>query len=168
MKISDNKVVVLHYQLRKDNAEGVIIEETFGKEPLGFIFGQGMMIPDFEKNLDGRQAGDAFAFGIKAENAYGMIDENRIVSIPKEHFKVEGKVQEDVLFKGNILHMQDQNGNPLQGMILDIADESVRMDFNHPMAGQDLHFTGTIKTVRNATAEELSHGHVHGEGGHKH
>ncbi len=168
MKIGDKKVVILHYQLRKDTAEGVIIEETFGKEPLGFIFGLGMMIPDFEKNLEGRIAGDAFAFGIKAGDAYGELDEQRIVDIPVESFMIEGKLPEDMIFKGNILQMQDQNGNPLQGMILEVGEEKIKMDFNHPMAGQDLHFTGTIKEVREATEEELSHGHVHGEGGHKH
>ena len=168
MKIGNKKVVLVHYQLRQDTAEGDIIEETFGKEPLGFIFGVGSMIPDFEKNLEGRIEGDAFAFGIAADKAYGTADPNRIADISMEAFKVEDKVPDDILFEGNILHMQDQDGHPLQGKIVSIAEESIKMDFNHPMAGQDLFFSGEVKSVREATEEELSHGHVHGEGGHKH
>ena len=80
---------------------------------------------------------------------------------------VEGKLAEMVT-PGAFVPMNDQEGNPMQGLVLEIGDETIKMDFNHPMAGLDLFFTGQILDVREATPEELDHGHVHGEGGHHH
>ena len=125
-------------------------------------------MPEFEENLHGLKEGDSFDFAILTENAYGPLDPNAVVEIPKEAFTIDGKLQDDILEIGSILPMRDNEGNFLQGKILDLKDDVVMMDFNHPLAGKDLHFKGFIVDVREATAEELSHGHVHGEGGHHH
>ena len=168
MVIEPNKVVLVHYTLTEGTAEGEVIETTEGRDPLGFIFGVGMMIPDFESNLTGKQAGDTFAFGIKAANAYGEYDETAIVEVPKEIFEVDGKIPEDLLVVGNVLPLTDQQGNHFEGMVAWVGLDKVKVDFNHPMAGVDLFFTGSVENVREAEEAELSHGHVHGEGGHHH
>jgi FKBP-type peptidyl-prolyl cis-trans isomerase SlyD len=87
---------------------------------------------------------------------------------PMNVFEVEGKVDTEVVKVGAMLPMQDQNGNPMHGVILEMKETAVKMDFNHVLAGKDLHFTGKILDVREASAEELEHGHVHGPGGHEH
>ncbi|MCC7245300.1 MAG: FKBP-type peptidyl-prolyl cis-trans isomerase [Saprospiraceae bacterium] len=168
MTISEKKVVAVHYTLNEGTAEGQLVETTSGREPLVFIYGIGMMIPDFEKNLAGMSAGDKFAFGIAAENAYGKYDDNAIIELPKRIFENDGQIPEGLLEVGNVLPLQDQEGNQLHGMVAAVGLETVKMDFNHPMAGVDLFFSGHVESVRDADPTELAHGHVHGEGGHHH
>ncbi|TNE64420.1 MAG: peptidylprolyl isomerase [Bacteroidetes bacterium] len=168
MVIEDKKVVLLHYTLTQGTEEGELIESTEGREPLGFIYGVGMMIPDFEANLKGLKAGDKFAFGIKAADAYGEYDESALVEVPKSMFEMEGKIPDGLLVQGNVIPLTDQQGNRFQGKVHSIQLETVMLDFNHPMAGVDLYFTGHVETVRDADPAELEHGHVHGPGGHHH
>lgn len=168
MVIGPNKVVSVHYTLTEGNAEGELVETTQGNEPLAFIFGIGAMIPDFEQNLDGLKAGDSFAFGIEAAKAYGVYDETALVEVPKSIFEVEGKIPDGLLEIGNMLPLTDQDGNHFQGMVAWVGLDTVKIDFNHPMAGVDLYFSGSIESVRDAESEELAHGHVHGAGGHHH
>lgn len=168
MVIEPKKVVTVHYTLTEGTADGELIESTQGSEPLSFIYGVGMMIPDFEKNLNGLKNGDAFAFGIKAANAYGEIDENAIVEVPKNMFETDGKIPDGLLDIGNVLPLSDQDGNHFQGKVAWVGLEKVKLDFNHPMAGVDLFFSGHVENVRDAEAAELEHGHVHGPGGHHH
>ena len=166
--IAQNMVVSLNYRLTKNNAEGELIEETYNSQPLTFIYGMGMMIPKFEEELKGKKDGDKFSFGIVAADAYGVNDPNMVVDIPLDIFKNEGKIDTEVVKVGNTLPMQDNQGNRMNGTILEISDDQIKMDFNHPLSSQDLHFTGDIVSIREATKEELEHGHVHGEGGHQH
>lgn len=168
MTIGPNKVVHVHYTLTEGTAEGDVIESTQGQEPLAFIFGLGMMIPDFESNLEGLNAGDDFAFGIKAANAYGEYDETALVEVPKTIFEVDGKIPDDLLEVGNVLPLTDPEGNHFQAMVAYVGLEKVKLDFNHPMAGVDLYFSGKVDAIREAAPEELAHGHVHGAGGHNH
>jgi FKBP-type peptidyl-prolyl cis-trans isomerase SlyD len=168
MNISEKKVVSVHYTLNEGTAEGQLVETTNGSEPLTFIYGIGMMLPEFEKNLAGLKVDDKFAFGIQAADAYGEYDETAIVELPKNMFEHEGKIPDGMLEVGNILPLQDNEGNRLQGMVAWVGLDKVKLDFNHPMAGVDLFFTGHVQSVREADAEELAHGHVHGEGGHHH
>ncbi|MBU6343128.1 MAG: FKBP-type peptidyl-prolyl cis-trans isomerase [Bacteroidetes bacterium] len=168
MVIAPNKVVSVHYTLTEGTAEGQLVETTEGREPLSFIYGIGAMIPDFETQLTGMKAGDKFAFGIPAEQAYGLYDETAVVDVPKNIFEVEGKIPDGLLEIGNLLPLTDQDGNHFQGMVASVDAESVKVDFNHPMAGVDLFFTGNVEEVRDAESEELAHGHVHGPGGHHH
>jgi FKBP-type peptidyl-prolyl cis-trans isomerase SlyD len=168
MVIETNKVVSVHYTLTEGSAEGQLVESTNGGEPLVFIFGAGMMIPDFERNLSGMKAGDKFAFGIAAANAYGEYDDNALVEVPKNMFEDDGKIPDGLLEVGNMLPLQDQDGNRLNGMVAWVGLDKVKLDFNHPMAGVDLFFTGHVESLREADADELAHGHVHGQGGHHH
>jgi FKBP-type peptidyl-prolyl cis-trans isomerase SlyD len=168
MVIEQNKVVLCHYTLREGTAGGQLIESTEGSEPLGYIHGIGMMIPLFEHNLEGKQAGDAFAFGIPAADGYGEYDDEAVAEIPKAAFNLGEMNPNDVFVEGEVLPLQDENGNMMQGIIAEVKGDTVIVDFNHPMAGVDLYFTGTVAGVRDASAEEIEHGHVHGEGGHQH
>ena len=168
MTIGLNKVVSLMYELRENGKEGNVVETTDTANPFVFLFGAGNVLPDFETNLNGKTIGDAFQFLIESEKAYGALNAEAIVNIPKNVFYVDGTVPEDLLVVGNFINMEDGNGNPLQGKVLELGDHFVKMDFNHPMAGQNLFFTGTVVGVREATHDELSHRHVHGVGGHHH
>lgn len=168
MQVGNNKVVSLHYRLQLDDAAGELVEETFGGEPLVFLFGIGQMIPEFEKNLEGKVAGDEFAFGIESQNAYGEYNPDALVKLPLETFDLEGETATEWLEEGMTVPMADAYGNRLTGVIKEIEPDGVLVDFNHPMAGQNLYFTGVIESVREATREELAHGHVHGPGGVKH
>lgn len=168
MTETSNKVISLEYNLHKDTAEGEMIESTEGKEPLVFLTGAGQMIPDFEANVVDLNAGETFSFGIKAEMAYGVRNDKAVIELPQDIFMKEEKLADEVVV-GNVLPLQDQNGQVHRGIIVSINDNStVTMDMNHPLADQDLHFTGKIVEVREATADEISHGHAHGAGGVEH
>lgn len=167
MSNQSNTVISLHYNLTKDTVSGELIESTEGKEPLVFLSGMGQMIPEFEAQVANLEEGATFSFGIKAENAYGKRVEEALIELPIDMFMQEGKLMEAVAV-GNILPMQNQEGQVQPGKVLAINDNSVNLDMNHPLAEQDLHFQGSILSVRPATKEELEHGHVHGEGGHQH
>jgi FKBP-type peptidyl-prolyl cis-trans isomerase SlyD len=91
-----------------------------------------------------------------------------VVDIPKQVFEVDGQIDEEMLQEGNFLPMADNQGNHMQGKVVEIGADTVKMDFNHPLAGMVMHFDGKVADVRDATQEELAHGHVHGEGGHHH
>ena len=155
-----NKVIAVSYNLHKNTAEGELIESTEGKEPLRFLSGLGQMIPDFENNVVNLNQGDTFSFGIKAENAYGSRTEEAIIELPQDIFKKEGKLVEEVQVN-NVLPLQDLNGNVVPAKVVSINTETITVDVNHPLADQDLHFTGTVVEVREATKEEVDHGHVH-------
>ena len=90
------------------------------------------------------------------------------MDLPISTFTVDGEVRKDMLNIGQVVPMQDQNGNPLNGTVMEVADDKVKMDFNHMLAGKELNFTGEILEVREATQAELDHGHVHGPDGHEH
>ena len=168
MIIENKKVVLVHYTLTEGDASGELIETTEGRDPLGFIYGMGMMIPEFEKNLAGLKEGDHFAFSIKAADAYGEYDETALVEVPKNMFETDGKIPDGLLEVGNVLPLTDNQGNQFRAMVAWVGLDKVKLDFNHPMAGVDLFFSGNVHQVREADASELEHGHIHGEGGHHH
>jgi FKBP-type peptidyl-prolyl cis-trans isomerase SlyD len=126
------------------------------------------MIPEFERQLEGKQGGEKFSFGIKSADAYGEHDPDAIVSLPKSTFVIDGRLAEEFLVPGKVIPMSDQHGNRLNGTVRDVRGEEVIVDFNHPMAGHDLHFSGNVESVRQATPSEIEHGHVHGPDGHHH
>ncbi len=163
MQISKNKVVTLTYNLSSNlpGEDMKHIETADNNHPLVFLFGAGMMIPGFEKNLEGKSGGDKFSFTINSADAYGDKDSSAVVQIPIDVFKVDGVVDISMLQKGRVLSMNDQDGNVLQGTVMSYDDNAVTMDFNHPLAGHELHFSGEIISIREASPEEISHGHVH-------
>jgi FKBP-type peptidyl-prolyl cis-trans isomerase SlyD len=168
MTISENMVVSLNYKL-SNHKTGEKIEETTAENPMVFLFGVGGIIPEFEQNINGLTVGDTFEFHITAENAYGMHDENQVAMIPLDVFRDEKGVFDTEYFTvGAMIPMSDSEGNHLRGVIRSVSDEAIEMDFNHPLAGTDLHFSGSIAEVRPATPDEIAHGHVHGPGGHQH
>jgi FKBP-type peptidyl-prolyl cis-trans isomerase SlyD len=168
MQITKNKVVSLSYILKRDNAQGEIIEETRAGDPLVFLYGIGQMLPKFEEHLSTLKTGDDFEFTLSSDEAYGEMDQDAIIDLDKSIFMVDGKIDDEMLAIGNVIPMRDDQGHMLQGIVVSVTADSVRMDFNHPMAGNTLHFTGNVLDVREATAEEISHGHAHGAGGHHH
>ena len=167
MKIANDTVVSLTYILKADNAEGEIIQVADQQNPLTFLYGQGQLLPAFEEKLMGLETGSSYAFTLSPEEGYGEFDPEAIVDLDISIFR-QSPEGESALFEGNIVPMMDQQGNRYEGRIMRINEDSVNMDFNHPLAGKSLYFTGTILEVRNATAEELAHGHVHGPHGHHH
>lgn len=168
MQIIENSVVSLNYTLT-NHKTGEKIEETSTENPLVFLYGVQSMIPEFEQQLSGKIKGDKVAFSIKAENAYGVHEADQVAMIPANIFHGEdGKVDTEFFFIGAMVPMSDNEGNHLRGKILEISDEHVKMDFNHPLAGTDLHFAVEVLDVREATSDEIDHGHVHGEHGHHH
>lgn len=166
--VENNKVVSLNYRLTDHNT-GEQIEETTEANPMVFLFGVGGVIPEFEENISGKKVGDTFEFVIIADNAYGQYSDGQLAEIPKDvFFDEEGNFDEEYFIVGAVIPMSNSEGHQLRGKIVEINEETIRMDFNHPLAGTDLHFTGEIIDVREATEDELSHGHVHGPGGHHH
>lgn len=168
MQIATHTVVSLKYKL-SNHQSGEQIEITDETNPLVFLFGAGALIPDFENNLKDKNPGDEFDFAIPAANAYGIPNDEEIVVIPANVFHDEKGEFDNKMFQvGTLVPMSDGQGHQMRGKILEITDDVVKMDFNHPLAGTDLHFQGTILEVREATADEIAHGHVHGPHGHHH
>lgn len=160
-----DKVVSIVYELRSGSPEGEVVEALSPENPLTFLYGTGGLLPKFEENLSGLGSGDAFDFLLNSEDAYGPVVESAIVHVPKSVFEMDGEINEDLMKIGNMVPMMDSEGRRLNGKVIAIEGDAVKMDFNHPMAGNDLHFKGQVTEVRTATEEELSHGHVHGAGG---
>ncbi len=144
MKVGNQKVVSLTYELRQKDASGELIQKVEKDRPFVYLFGVGGLLPKFEESLSGLEAGDEFSFELSAKEGYGEHNAEAIIDLDKKIFEVEGKIDENLLQVGNQITMQDQNGNPLDGVVMEIGDDKVKMDFNHPLAGMDLHFSGNI------------------------
>ena len=155
MHISENKVVSLSYRLNLNNKNGELIETITKDKPLEFMFGSGNLLPEFENQLRNLPAGEQFAFVLTSDKAYGAILEEAIVDVPVTSFEVNGKVDESVVKLGGTIPMRDNNGNRMNGVVTALNSELVTMDFNHPLAGRDLHFEGEVLAIRDATEEEL-------------
>jgi len=160
-----NNVISIVYELRADSKEGEVVESLTSENPMTFLFGTGGLLPKFEEQLNGLKSGDNFEFLLNSEDAYGPIVENAIVHVPQSVFEVEGKIDENLMKIGSMVPMMDAEGRRLNGQVIAIEGDAVKMDFNHPMAGNDLFFKGEVTDVRSATEKELSHGHTHAEGG---
>lgn len=154
MTISKDKVVSVIYELKTDPT-GEIIEKAATETPLTFLCGAGQMLEKFEANLMGLKVGDAFDFKLETEEAYGEASEQAVIELPKNIFEVNGEFDTEVIKEGNVVPMQDSAGRRMNGIVLEIADETVKMDFNHPLAGDDLFFKGEVIEVREATEEEM-------------
>ena len=156
MTIEVNKYTSITYTLKADNADGKIIESVDSSKPVEFIFGTGNLLPEFENHLSGLKAGDSYEFSIPCKQAYGEFHKERMVELQKTMFADNGVVNESLLTVGNQIPMQDSQGNRLNGVVKEIKEDMVVMDFNHPLAGQDLHFVGQVEAVRDATYDELN------------
>jgi len=169
-QVSPNKVVTITYNLSVTDAENEkqLVESAEEDAPMVFLFGMSGLPEEFENQLSGKQPGDTFTFSLTPEQAYGDYDQQAIVEIPKQVFEVDGQIDSEMLQEGNYLPMADNEGNHMQGKVVNIGDETVQMDFNHPLAGMVMHFDGKVADVREATPEELDHGHVHDGSEHGH
>ena len=151
MKIAENTFVTLDYKLEVD---GAIADQSQPGQPLKFAYGMGMLLPKFEKEIEGLEPGDEFKFTLTPEEGYGEIIKEAVVELPKSVFEIEGEVQPGLLEVGNVIPMADQQGNRLMGRVVAVT-EIVTMDFNHPMAGKTLNFSGRVEEVRELTPEDL-------------
>ena len=163
MKIEINSVVEFCYDLEVD---GQIVDKTTAEKPLDYIHGTGSLLPKLEEHIEGMEPGCRFDVTLSPADGYGEIDPNRIIDLPKAAFEVNGQVREDLLVPGNTIPMMNSMGGVIPGVVLEVTDDTVKMDLNHQMAGKTLHFTGEIISVRKATEKELTEG-LHGEYVHK-
>lgn len=160
MKIAENTVVHMHYILKDEN--GNILDSSSGREPLAYIQGIGNIIPGLEKEMTGKNVGDKVKAIIAPEEAYGLREESMVQSVPKSGFQGE-----EELVAGMQVQVGTSDGEAI-ATVTKVEGDDVTLDMNHPLAGVTLHFDVEIMEVRAATEEELSHGHVHGAGGHHH
>jgi len=171
MKIAESKVVGLTYELKVSKLEDEIesapfsVEVRDAEDPFYFLVGKSDLPPKFEEHLAGKEIGDTFNFVLAAVDAYGDRDEELMIPLPKSQFSEENGFTSEMLEEGNFLPLLDDDGNSLQAKVVEDRGEEVLLDFNHSLVGFDLHFDGEIIEVREATKEELAHGHVHGEQG---
>ncbi len=154
MQIRENCVVSIHYILT--NGSGEQLDSSVGQDPFVYLHGSRGIIPGLEKALEGKSPGDEFKVTIPPKEAYGEVNDGLIQTIPREAF-----AGIDDLEVGMQFQTRDPNGETLNITVREIGDDSVMIDANHPLAGQALHFDVSITEVREATAEELDHGHVH-------
>jgi len=162
MAIENNNVVTLNYVLHtiEENGERTFVEETNAENPLTFLYGVGMMLPKFEENIAGLNPGEKKSFELEATDAYGERDDKAVAQLPADMFKEMG-----VPPVGEVIPLQDNQGNQFRAVVLEVSPEVVVADLNHPMAGKKLNFDIEVISSRQATEEELAHGHAHGEDG---
>ena len=173
MNVELDKVVCLAYELSISDKQNPLklVESVQENKPMLILFGSSGLPIKFEEKIQGLKSGDPFTFTINADEGFGDFDQNEIMNLPIEDFFDEGNKLDTNVFKvGRFIPMVDEDGHHIRGKILEVNESAgyIKMDFNHPLAGKDMHFTGKIVSVREATPEEIAHGHVHGEGGHHH
>jgi FKBP-type peptidyl-prolyl cis-trans isomerase SlyD len=160
MQIENNKVVTINYTLT-DN-KGNVIDQSQDSS-FAYLHGAQNIIPGLENALTGKQAEDKLQVTIDPKDAYGERDENQIQAVPREMFP-----QDVDIAVGMSFHAEAPNGAPVTVTVTEVADDTITVDGNHPLAGQTLNFDVEVVNVREAEAEEMEHGHVHGAGGHHH
>ena len=161
MSIKDNSAVSFHYSLADD--EGQQLDSSAGKEPLAYLHGAGNIIPGLENALTGKAVGDSMTVAVSAAEGYGEVQQELIQDVPRTSFQGVEQIEVGMQFEA-----QTGQGGTVPVTVTAVTDETVTVDGNHPLAGKSLNFDVTIEAVREATAEELEHGHVHGAGGHQH
>ena len=154
MKIEKYKVVSVSYTLKSG---GEVVEVVDAAQPMTFIFGSGFLLPKFEENIEHKKVGDKFDFELACEDAYGAITPDAIVELNKDMFTEEdGEVNEELFKVGTVIPLRDNEDNRFDGRVTEVKENTLVVDLNHPMAGKNLHFTGEIIDVREATSEELA------------
>ena len=159
MKIAANTVVEFWYDLE---VEGQIVDKTTKERPLDYIHGTGGLLPKLEAHIEGMEPGDKFDVTLPPADAYGELDPENYILMPKSAFMINGEMRDDLMVVGTVVPLVNQMGGVTPGTILEVLEDVVKIDINHQMAGKTLHFTGEILTVREATEKELTEG-LHGE-----
>jgi FKBP-type peptidyl-prolyl cis-trans isomerase SlyD len=147
MKIAPGKEVAVHYTLYVVDDEKELIEETRNDDPMRFVFGQDSMLAKFEQALLGLSAGDTFTVSIPCDEAYGPEQENLFIEYPKSMFIEDGELDEEIFQEGEIIPLESPEGDIIEGVVCEVKLNSVVLDFNHPLAGEDLLFEGTVVSV---------------------
>ncbi len=160
MEVAADKVVLIHYTLKDDDGE--VIDSSAGSDPLAYIQGHGNLVPGLEKALEGKQNGSKVVVSVPPEEGYGKHDAKLIQRIPKRSLQGAGQIKKGMQFQART------DEGVRQFTVTAIAGDMVTLDGNHPLADKTLHFDIDVVEVRDATSEELEHGHVHGPGGHHH
>ncbi len=156
--IKKNQLVKLSYQLFVEGEtpeSEVLVESAPAERPLVFVQGLGMMLPKFEEALQGKSAGEDFDFRLSASDAYGEYQEDAVLTLSKELFTIDGVFDSERVFVGNVVPMTTTDGQIVNAQVTDITEQEVTIDLNHPFAGEELHFTGKVLEVRDATADEI-------------
>lgn len=160
MVVAENKVVLIHYTLK--DGEGNVVDSSSGGEPLAYLHGRGNLISGLEKELEGKTTGDKLNVSINPADGYGERDANLVQRVPRRSFG-GASVKPGMQFQA-----QTSSGETRIATVKAVQGDMVTVDMNHPLAGEQLHFEVEVTEVRDATEEELAHGHVHGPGGHHH
>ena len=156
MEEKKNKYIAVAYKLyTNENGTENMVEEAPAERPFQFISGMGLALDDFEKNVAELHKGEDFEFSLTKEQAYGEHEAERVLSLEKEMFCIDGKLDTDNIYKDAIIPLQNENGQRFLGKVLEIGNDKVTVDLNHPLAGKDLHFVGSIVEAREATNEEI-------------
>lgn len=161
MTIAQNKVVSIHFKLI-DAGNGDLIETSKDRPPMAYLHGANNLIPGLENALEGKSVGDDFQVTIEPQDAYGERNEDGVHKVPLEELKDLEKIE-----VGMVLTAQTENG-PANLQVIEVGETEVTVDANHPLAGKTLIFSVSVEAMRDATEEELQHGHAHGPEGHQH
>ncbi|MBU2038732.1 MULTISPECIES: FKBP-type peptidyl-prolyl cis-trans isomerase [Oceanospirillaceae] len=161
MTIAQHKIVTIHYKV-VDVASGEVIDSSEGGQPMTYLHGAQNIIPGLEQALEGKQVGDEFEVTVAPADAYGEYSEERVQQVPMEAFEGVEKVEPGMAFTAQTEH------GPINLIVTEVDEAIVTVDANHPLAGKSLSFSVKVESIRDASEEELAHGHVHGEGGHHH
>lgn len=160
MQIAENTAVAFHYTLTNDAGE--VLDSSNGREPLAYLHGSGSIVPGLENAMEGRAIGDKFEVKVAPAEGYGEHHEGMVQAVPRSAFQGVDQIE---------VGMQFQASGPQGAMsvtVTAVSDDEVTVDGNHPLAGQTLNFAIEVVSVREASAEEMAHGHIHGPGGHQH
>lgn len=160
MQIADRRVAQFHYTLTND--QGEVIDSSTGHDPLTYLHGKGNIVPGLEKALVGKQAGDMLKVSVPPDEGYGLLLPEMIQVVPRDSFQGVDEIKAGMRFQAQTEH------GPLMVRVTQVTEDSVTVDGNHELAGQTLHFEIEVTDVRDASVEEVLHGHVHGAGGHHH
>ena len=168
MKVENQKVVTLQYDLYVDgeNGQEEMMEKATADAPLVYCHGEGMMLPAFERAMEGLAEGEAFDFRIPCEEAYGEYDTDGVLQLDKKMFyNGDGEFDSERVYVGAIVPMNTADGQVINAQIAEITKEHVTIDLNHPLAGENLHFVGKVLNIRQVTEGELKALHHRGCGG---
>ena len=164
-----HKYVTVSYELYSDNAKGIheLIEKAPVEHPFQFVSGMGMTLELFEEKILACAAGESFDFVLSVDEAYGPYMKEHVLELDKEMFMIDGRIDTSIIYAGNVIPLVNADGNRFQGLILEVKEDKVVVDLNHPLAGRELHFKGDVVVSREATPEEIKSviNMMSGEGG---
>lgn len=152
-----HKYISVAYELYADNEKGIheLIEKAPSEHPFQFISGMGVALDSFEEKIKDLAAGDKFDFNLSIEEAYGPYMQEHVIELDKEMFCIDGRFDKSVIYPGNVIPLVNADGNRFQGIILEVKEDKVIVDLNHPLSGKALHFVGEVVVSRDATSEEI-------------